>query len=131
MKSLAGRRSPSPRRRQNSTLSCSPSPSSASARKGRRSRIFTSARIRIGLELCPEEVGPQLRLQYLTQPTGEFLHVAMKPQRTYRGEPTDFTLANGGTGLALLGGGARPDLVIPWNVKFVFVRPSSPEVASR
>jgi hypothetical protein len=87
--------------------------------------------IRIGLELCPEEVGPQLRLQYLTQPTGEFLHVAMKPQRTYRGEPTDFTLANSGTRLALLGGSARPDVVIPRNVKFVFVRPNSPEVASR
>jgi hypothetical protein len=87
--------------------------------------------IRIGLELCPEEVGPQLRLQYLNQPVGEFLHVAMKPQLTYRGDPTDFTLANGGAGLALLGGSARPDLVIPRNVAFVFVRPSAPQVSSR
>jgi hypothetical protein len=87
--------------------------------------------IRIGLELCPEEVGPQLRLQYLNQPVGESLHVAMKPQRTYRDDPTDFTLANFDSRLVLLGGSARPDLVLPTNVKFVFVRRKSPEVASR
>jgi hypothetical protein len=85
--------------------------------------------IRIGLELCPEEVGPQLRLQYLNQPVGEFLHVAMTPQRTYRGELVDFTLANGGARLSLLGGIARPDLVIPSNVAFVFVRPSVEQVS--
>ncbi len=85
--------------------------------------------IRLGLELCPEEVGPHLRLQYLNQPVGEFLHVAMKPQRTYGGDLVDFTLANSGAGLALLGGSARPDLVISRNVTFVFVRPSSAQVA--
>jgi hypothetical protein len=84
--------------------------------------------IRIGFELCPEEVAPQLRLQYRNQPAGEFLHVAMKPQSTYRGDPVDFTLANSGAGLSLLGGSARPDLVIAGNVAFVFVRPSSHQV---
>ncbi len=77
----------------------------------------------LGLALCPEEVGPQLRLQYLHQPVGEFLHVAMKPLRTYGGMPVDFTLANGGAGPALLGGEATPDLVIPGTVRFVFARP--------
>jgi hypothetical protein len=79
----------------------------------------------LGLELCPEEVGPQLRLQYRNQPVGEFLHIAMQPQRTYHGAPIDFSLANSGAGLALLGGSASPELVISANVTFVFVRPGA------
>jgi hypothetical protein len=85
--------------------------------------------LRLGFELCPEEVGPQLRLQYLNQPVGEFLHVAMKPQRNYDGDMIDFTLANSGAGLTLLGGSARPDLVVATNVHFVFVRPSAQQVS--
>ena len=79
----------------------------------------------LGLELCPAEVGPQLRLQYRNQPVGEFLHIAMRPQRTYHGAPIDFSLANSGAGLALLGGSASPELVIAASVRFVFVRPGA------
>jgi hypothetical protein len=82
----------------------------------------------LGLELCPEEVGPQLRLQYRHQPVGEFLHIAMQPQRTYHGAPIDFSLANSGAGLALLGGSASPELVISAGVRFVFVRPGAYQV---
>jgi hypothetical protein len=77
-----------------------------------------------GLELCPAEVGPQLRLQYATQPVGEFLHIAMQPIATWRGDLVDLTVANGGAGLLLLGGDGSPDLKLHSSVKFVFVRPA-------
>jgi hypothetical protein len=77
----------------------------------------------LGLELCPAEVAPLLRLSYLNQPLGEFLRVAMQPIATYGGEPVDLTLANGGTGLLLIGGEARPELVLQPSARFVFVRP--------
>ena len=76
-----------------------------------------------GLELCPPEVGPILRLNYLDQPLGEFLHIAMRPVATYDGELVDFTLGNGGGALLLIGGDAHPDVVLTGGVRFVFVHP--------
>jgi hypothetical protein len=84
--------------------------------------------IELGLNLCPAEVGPQLRFQYVDQPLGEFLHIAMHPIATYHGDLVDLTVANSGTGLLLLGGDGSPDLKLHSTVKFVFVRPS--QVAS-
>jgi hypothetical protein len=76
-----------------------------------------------GLELCPPEVGPILRLNYLDQPLGEFLHIAMRPVATYDGELVDFTLGNGGGALLLIGGDAHPDVVLTGGVRLVFVHP--------
>jgi hypothetical protein len=83
-----------------------------------------------GLELCPAEIGPILRLNYLDQPLGDFLHVAMRPVATYAGELVDFTLGNGGSALLLIGGDARPDLVLTGAVRVILMRPRADAVAS-
>jgi hypothetical protein len=79
--------------------------------------------VSLGFELCPAEVGPALRLDYLDQPLGEFLHIAMKPVARYTGELVNFVIGGGGLGLLLVGGNGDPDVIQPGVVSFVFVRP--------
>jgi hypothetical protein len=55
--------------------------------------VYERAR-RAGLELCPPEVGPQLRLDYRNQPLGEALDIAMEPVATYSGDPTPILVDN-------------------------------------
>ena len=86
--------------------------------------IYQRAR-QAGLELCPAEVGPQLRLDYLNQPLGEALDIAMEPVPTYGGEPTLLTLANWGTGLLLIGRDGRPESTVFRKSRFVFAVPAS------
>jgi hypothetical protein len=85
--------------------------------------IYARAK-QLGLELCSAEVGPQLRLQYLDQPLGEFLHIAMNPIATYGGDLVDLTVANGGASLLLIGGAADSEIIMHSTVRFVFVRPT-------
>src|SRR4029434_3356185 len=73
-----------------------------------------------GLELCPAEVGPQLRLDYRNQPLGEALDIAMEPMATYSGDPTIPTLVNLGTGLMLIGRDGRPESMVFRKSRFVF-----------
>jgi len=47
--------------------------------KGATSKDICEAGKRIGLRLCPAEVGPALRLQYRDQPVNESLVIAMDP----------------------------------------------------
>ncbi|MBB4365824.1 hypothetical protein GGD65_006893 [Bradyrhizobium sp. CIR18] len=83
--------------------------------------IYAHAQL-LGLRLAPAEVAPQLRLQYLDRPIGEFLIIAMKPIRTWAGEPVILTVANGGAGLILIGQNGQDDLEAPVRSRFVFVR---------
>jgi hypothetical protein len=85
--------------------------------------IYARAK-QLGFQLSPAEVGPQLRLQYLDQPVGEFLRIAMEPITAYGGEIVDLTVGNGGAGLLLVGGIGGYGLVMQPATRFVFVRPT-------
>jgi hypothetical protein len=86
--------------------------------------IYTQAQ-KLGFALPAAEVGPQLRLQYLDQPMGEFLVVAMAPIRTRTGASCIFIVANGGAGLLLLGAEVNDSTEYYPSSRFVFVRPIS------
>lgn len=58
----------------------------------------------LGLDLCPPEVGPQLRLQYSDQPKGEWLGIAMEPIADSGGGVNLFSVEHGG-GVCWLGTG--------------------------
>jgi hypothetical protein len=47
----------------------------------------------IGLELCPPELLPELRLKYIGQPFGEFLFAGMKQIADSDGHPKVFSLS--------------------------------------
>ncbi|MDF0521273.1 hypothetical protein P0R31_28925 [Bradyrhizobium yuanmingense] len=79
----------------------------------------------LGFALAPPEIAPQLRLQYLDQPIGEFLIIGMEPIATWAGEAVVLTVANGGAGLILIGQDGREDAHISAVSRFVFVRPDT------
>jgi hypothetical protein len=89
--------------------------------------IYARARL-LGFELAAAEIGPQLRLQYLDQPIGEFL-IAMDPIRTWSGEPIILTVANFGAGLMLIGRNGRADARIAIASRFLFVRSNEAALA--
>jgi hypothetical protein len=92
----------------------------------RLSDVYARAR-ELGLELCPAELGPLLRLQFIDQRLGDFVHIAMKPIAA-NGDLIDFTVANGGAGLVLIGGEASPERIVASTMRFVFVLPASTDV---
>jgi len=87
-----------------------------------RKDIYDKA-IKLGLELCPNEVGPQLRLQYRDQPEGERLRIAMKPIADSDGDLTIFYVVHDDDGVWLHGSNGYPDDFWSGDNRFVFVRP--------
>jgi len=87
--------------------------------------VYKRAR-QVGLELCPAEVGLQLRLDYRNQPRGDALTIAMEPVATYSGEPTILALANFvPSGLLLIGSDGRSEFMVPSTFRFVFALPTN------
>ncbi|OAF20005.1 hypothetical protein AXW67_34260 [Bradyrhizobium neotropicale] len=85
--------------------------------------IYARAK-RLGFGIAPAEIGPQLRLQYLDQPTGEFLIIGMDSIKTWSGEEIILTVANGGAGLILIGQDGSADAAISATSRLVFERPT-------
>lgn len=74
----------------------------------------------LGLELCPAEVGPYLRLAYADQPMGEWFYIGMKKITDADGYPDVFGIGRNGFGLWLFGSWADPEQHWDPDCRFVF-----------
>ncbi len=87
-----------------------------------RAQIYDRA-ISLGLELCPAEVGPQLRLQYLDQPKDEWLRIAMEPIADSVGDLYVFNVGHAGDDRWLNVHSGHPDRHWSADNRWVFVQP--------
>lgn len=88
----------------------------------RRDQIYDRVK-ELGLEICPPEVGPQLRLQYKDQPMNERLLIGMEPIRSSDGALYVFRVEHYDDGLWLRSCCGGPDLVWGAGRVWLFVRP--------
>ena len=86
-----------------------------------RADIYRRAQ-ELGLELCPPEVGPQLRLQYKDQPRNEWLLVGMEPITDSDGDLHVFAVGRHVDDLSLHGHDGDPDGFWRGNYRWVFLR---------
>jgi len=75
------------------------------------------------LEICPLEIGPQLRLQYTDQPRLESLQIGMEPQKDSGGHESEFRVVHGGDNFIwLVGDHKHPDDFWGPDQPFIFVK---------
>jgi hypothetical protein len=77
-----------------------------------------------GLQLCPNECGPQLRLQYLNQPKEEKLVIGMEPITISATNVVLFCVRRTIHGLELCTEDGNPIDFYPADSQFVFMLPS-------
>ncbi|KKS43753.1 MAG: hypothetical protein UV48_C0016G0002 [Candidatus Azambacteria bacterium GW2011_GWA2_42_9] len=87
-----------------------------------RKQIYDRA-IELGLELCPAEVGPALRLRYPDQPYGEWLRISMDPITDSDGDPGVFGVDRDGDERWLYCDFGSPDGFWDAGSRWVFVVP--------
>ena len=88
----------------------------------RRDKIYARV-IELGLQVCPAEVGPALRLAHKDQPRGEWLRIGMEPITDSDGYLGVFGVDNGNDDRWLLSHYDNPDIVWNADLQWVFVRP--------
>jgi len=81
--------------------------------------IYNKAK-ELGLELCPPQVGPELRLNYKDQPNGEYLRIAMESISDRDGDPNLFEVERYGSESWLSYDFGRLDHHWPGALRFVF-----------
>lgn len=86
--------------------------------------IFAKAK-ELGLELCPPETGPQLRLQYFDQPNGEYCLIGMEPIADSDGDPGLFSVYRGDGEPWLSASHGRPGGFCNGYFRFAFVSASN------
>jgi hypothetical protein len=95
-------------------------------RDARHDKILDRAKD-FGLELCPPEVGPQLRLQYKYQPKGNFslewINIGMKQIRVSEDGFSAFVVESSGDRLLLTGNYQDSSGAFYFESPWVFVRP--------
>ena len=87
-------------------------------------RDIIAKALELGLQLCPAEVRPQLRLQYADQPKGEWLVIGMEPITDSDGRLHVFGVGHDNDERWLSGYYGSPGHFWGAAHRFVFVRPS-------
>src|SRR3989344_702519 len=88
---------------------------------GTTAEVFAGA-VRLELEECAPDDGPQLRLQYLDQPLGECLRMGMEPITDSNGDFRVFSVGHNDVGLWLYANYANPNLHWHGGLLWVFRR---------